>query len=103
MTHANAKSKSEKFPPPHQDGAVGYPQDASSKGPVSFGASDTSFSSGIFNMKPSGAVRSYDAAGLHKGAKTKKEDSQMASSWKFMRPFKPSTIGLSMDLLFKSK
>ncbi|XP_068318219.1 probable serine/threonine-protein kinase At1g54610 [Pyrus communis] len=25
ITHANAKSKSEKFPPPHQDGAVGYP------------------------------------------------------------------------------
>uniref|UniRef100_A0A7N0UYN3 Protein kinase domain-containing protein n=1 Tax=Kalanchoe fedtschenkoi TaxID=63787 RepID=A0A7N0UYN3_KALFE len=25
ITHANAKSKSEKFPPPHQDGALGYP------------------------------------------------------------------------------
>uniref|UniRef100_A0AA96SIB9 [RNA-polymerase]-subunit kinase n=1 Tax=Phyllostachys edulis TaxID=38705 RepID=A0AA96SIB9_PHYED len=25
ITHANAKSKSEKFPPPHQDGAVGFP------------------------------------------------------------------------------
>lgn len=24
ITHANAKSKSEKFPPPHQDGAVGF-------------------------------------------------------------------------------
>ncbi|XP_008804581.2 probable serine/threonine-protein kinase At1g54610 isoform X2 [Phoenix dactylifera] len=24
ITHANAKSKSEKFPPPHQDGALGY-------------------------------------------------------------------------------
>ncbi|KAG1365191.1 putative serine/threonine-protein kinase [Cocos nucifera] len=24
ITHANAKSKSEKFPPPHQDGAIGY-------------------------------------------------------------------------------
>lgn len=29
ITHANAKSKSEKFPPPHQDGAVGYPLGAS--------------------------------------------------------------------------
>lgn len=28
ITH-NAKSKSEKFPPPHQDGAVGYPLGAS--------------------------------------------------------------------------
>lgn len=25
ITHANAKSKSEKFPPPHQDGAIGFP------------------------------------------------------------------------------
>ncbi|KAL2464108.1 putative serine/threonine-protein kinase [Forsythia ovata] len=24
ITHANAKSKSEKFPPPHQDGGIGY-------------------------------------------------------------------------------
>lgn len=103
VTHANAKSKSEKFPPPHQDGAVGYPQDESSKGPVSFGAPDTSFNSGIFNVKPSGPTRSHDGTGLHKGTKTKKEESQMASSWKFMRPFKPSTIGLSMDLLFRSK
>ncbi|XP_058786385.1 probable serine/threonine-protein kinase At1g54610 [Vicia villosa] len=103
VTHANGKSKSEKFPPPHQDGAVGYPQDSSSKGPVSFGAPDTSFSSGIFNMKPSGSSRNHEGTGLHKGTKTKKEESQMGSSWKFMRPFKPSTIGLSMDLLFRSK
>ncbi|KAK7353792.1 hypothetical protein VNO80_19244 [Phaseolus coccineus] len=103
VTHANAKSKSEKFPPPHQDGAVGYPQDASNKGPVSFGAPDASFSSGIFNSKPSGPVRSHAGAGHHRGRKAKKEESQMASSWKFMRPFKPSTVGLSMDLLFRSK
>ncbi|VVA96523.1 unnamed protein product [Arabis nemorensis] len=25
ITHANAKSKSEKFPPPHQDGSLGFP------------------------------------------------------------------------------
>lgn len=25
ITHANAKSKSEKFPPPHQDGGIGFP------------------------------------------------------------------------------
>lgn len=25
ISHANAKSKSEKFPPPHQDGGLGYP------------------------------------------------------------------------------
>ncbi|XP_045825870.1 probable serine/threonine-protein kinase At1g54610 [Trifolium pratense] len=106
VTHANAKSKSEKFPPPHQDGAVGYPQDESNKGPASFGAPDTSFNSGIFNIKPSDPTRSQDGTGTHKGTKTKKEESQMpssSSSWKFMRPFKPSTIGHSMDLLFRSK
>ncbi|MED6213911.1 hypothetical protein PIB30_098032 [Stylosanthes scabra] len=101
VNHTNAKSKSEKFPPPHQDGAVGYPQDASSqKGPVSFGATDTttSFGSETFDSKQS----HHD--GIHRGRKTRKEDSNSsASSWKFMRPFKPSTVGLSMDLLFRSK
>lgn len=29
FTHTNAKSRSEKFPPPHQDGALGYPIDSS--------------------------------------------------------------------------
>ncbi|XVE89811.1 hypothetical protein DITRI_Ditri20bG0024400 [Diplodiscus trichospermus] len=29
ITHANAKSKSEKFPPPHQDGTLGFPLGAS--------------------------------------------------------------------------
>ncbi|CAN8269886.1 unnamed protein product [Cochlearia groenlandica] len=29
ITHANAKSKSEKFPPPHQDGLLGYPMGSS--------------------------------------------------------------------------
>lgn len=29
ITHANAKSKSEKFPPPHEDGQLGFPLGAS--------------------------------------------------------------------------
>ncbi|KAI4343570.1 hypothetical protein L6164_010904 [Bauhinia variegata] len=72
VTHANAKSKSEKFPPPHQDGGVGYPLDASHKEPVSFGASEaSSFGSAIFNSKP---VKSQAAAGAHnhRGRKTNK-------------------------------
>ncbi|KAJ7945654.1 Kinase family protein [Quillaja saponaria] len=56
VTHAKAKSKSEKFPPPHQDGAVGYP--ASHKGPVSFGAPDVSFGSATINSKSSVSVKS---------------------------------------------
>ncbi|TKY60548.1 serine/threonine-protein kinase [Spatholobus suberectus] len=102
VTHANAKSKSEKFPPPHQDGAVGYPLAASNKGAVSFGATETSSSaSTIFDSKPSGSVTSH--AARDKGRKTNKADSQMASSWKFMRALKLSTIGHSFDLLFRSK
>ncbi|CAL9207552.1 unnamed protein product [Musa hybrid cultivar] len=44
ITHANAKSKSEKFPPPHQDGAVGHQLDSSLRIDPSFGHSDASFS-----------------------------------------------------------
>lgn len=29
ISHGNAKSKSEKFPPPHEDGALGFPLGAS--------------------------------------------------------------------------
>jgi cyclin-dependent kinase 12/13 len=103
VTQANAKSKSKKFPPPHQDGAVGYPLDASRKGPVSFGAPDTSFGSSVFNSKSSGTVKSIGASGGPSRRKTIKEDLHAASSRKFIRAFKPSSIGLSMDLIFKGK
>ncbi|XP_054807878.1 probable serine/threonine-protein kinase At1g54610 [Prosopis cineraria] len=104
VTHANAKSKSEKFPPPHQDGAVGYTLDSSHKGPVSFGATGASFGSAIFNSKLSGSRNHAPSATRpHKGRKTNKADSQVASSWKFVRAFKPSSIGPSMNLLFRSK
>ncbi|WOL12292.1 putative serine/threonine-protein kinase [Canna indica] len=44
ITHANAKSKSEKFPPPHQDGALGYPLESSHYMDPVFDPSETSFS-----------------------------------------------------------
>lgn len=104
MTQANAKSKSEKFPPPHQDGAVGYPLDTSHKGPVSFGAHDASFGSSIFNSKSSGPVKSTGVTGgPSRRKRTNKEDPHIASSRKFIRGFKPSSIGLSVDLLFRAK
>uniref|UniRef100_A0A1D1XSI3 [RNA-polymerase]-subunit kinase n=1 Tax=Anthurium amnicola TaxID=1678845 RepID=A0A1D1XSI3_9ARAE len=43
ITHANAKSKSEKFPPPHQDGAVGFPLGSSHYMDPAFDPPDTSF------------------------------------------------------------
>lgn len=103
MTHENGKSKSEKFPPPHEDGAVEYPGGASNKGAVSFGRSETtSFSSIISNSISSKSVGSYGARS-YKGRKINEADSKITSSWKFMHSFKPSTVGLSFNLLFRSR
>ncbi|KAF5752227.1 putative serine/threonine-protein kinase [Tripterygium wilfordii] len=48
ITHANAKSKSEKFPPPHQDGAIGYPLGSSHHIDPVFDPPDVPFSSTNF-------------------------------------------------------
>ncbi|OVA15039.1 Protein kinase domain [Macleaya cordata] len=45
ITHANAKSKSEKFPPPHQDGALGFPLGSSHYMDPAFDPPDVPFSS----------------------------------------------------------
>ncbi|XP_043720457.1 probable serine/threonine-protein kinase At1g54610 [Telopea speciosissima] len=46
ISHANAKSKSEKFPPPHQDGALGFPLGSSHHNiDSSFDPPDVPFSS----------------------------------------------------------
>ncbi|CAI9779781.1 unnamed protein product [Fraxinus pennsylvanica] len=45
ITHANAKSKSEKFPPPHQDGGLGYPLGSSHHLDPSFDPPDVPFTS----------------------------------------------------------
>ncbi|RXH72056.1 hypothetical protein DVH24_025557 [Malus domestica] len=48
ITHANVKSKSEKFPPPHQDGTLGYPLGSSDHIVPAFDPLDVSFSSTSF-------------------------------------------------------
>lgn len=51
ITHANAKSKSEKFPPPHEDGALGYqPLGASSHIDMAFDPPEVPFSSTNFSF-----------------------------------------------------
>ncbi|KAK8338877.1 hypothetical protein V6Z12_A09G281400 [Gossypium hirsutum] len=83
MTQTNGKSRSEKFPPPHQDGAVGHSldADASLKGSItSFGANKTPFSSSVLNT-----------------TKTNK-DPRRATSRGFVHSYKPTSIGLSLDL-----
>ncbi|XP_022994370.1 probable serine/threonine-protein kinase At1g54610 [Cucurbita maxima] len=98
-TKSNAKSKSEKFPPPHQDGAVGYPpHETSQRGHSSFGAADASFSSSIFSSKS----ESIKTTGAPEGPSRRKKTNRDTSSRKFIRALKPS-IGLSMDLLFRGK
>lgn len=49
ISHANAKSKSEKFPPPHQDGAIGYPLGLSHHIDPTFDPPDVPFSSSNFS------------------------------------------------------
>ncbi|KAH7866044.1 hypothetical protein Vadar_014741 [Vaccinium darrowii] len=48
ISHANAKSKSEKFPPPHQDGALGVPLGASHHIDPAIVPADIPFSSNLF-------------------------------------------------------
>lgn len=45
ISHANAKSKSEKFPPPHQDGALGYPAGSPNHIDTTFDPPDVPYSS----------------------------------------------------------
>lgn len=51
ITHANAKSKSEKFPPPHQDGALGFPMGSSHYMDPCFDPPDVPFSSTLVYQK----------------------------------------------------
>ncbi|XP_022137493.1 probable serine/threonine-protein kinase At1g54610 [Momordica charantia] len=103
VTKANGKSKSEKFPPPHQDGAVGYPpHETSEKGHFSFGAADTSFGSSIFSSKSGSVTSSGAPGGPSRRKKADKDNPSVSSSRKLIRALKPS-IGLSMDLLFRGK
>ena len=55
ITHANAKSKSEKFPPPHQDGGLGYPLGASQHIDTSNIPPDIPYSSTSFTYSKGGA------------------------------------------------
>lgn len=118
ITQGNAKSKSEKFPPPHQDGSVGFQLDALHNGPISFGPSETSFASSIFGAKKdrdrgvpqSGPLGNPSAAAAAGGGEPfwrmkagGKEEHHMAPSRTFIRTFKPSSIGISMDLRRKGK
>ncbi|KAL8478483.1 hypothetical protein ACS0TY_030396 [Phlomoides rotata] len=78
ISDANHRSKSEKFPPPHQDGAVGH-----QNGPVSFSAADTSSTSSIFDQRSSPASRS----------KNDTEEPRRRPSRSFINALYPSSVG----------
>lgn len=91
MSDAKAKSKSDKFPPPHQDAAVGNPLDASRNGPVSFSAGDTSFAS-IFDRRSSRSLRSITPKSGTSRSRNDKEEPQRAPARSFMNALYPSSI-----------
>lgn len=51
INHANAKSKSEKFPPPHQDGGLGYTLGSSHPTDPAFDPPDVPFTSMNFSYE----------------------------------------------------
>ncbi|XP_042041742.1 probable serine/threonine-protein kinase At1g54610 isoform X1 [Salvia splendens] len=84
MSDGKGKSKSEKFPPPHQDGAVGHP--------MSF-ADDVSVTSSTFDTKS-----------LTKSASSRRKNGEVephgAPSHRFMNAFYPSSVARSMEFRF---
>ncbi|KAM0954315.1 putative protein-serine/threonine kinase CMGC-CDK-CRK7-CDK9 family [Dioscorea sansibarensis] len=60
ITHANAKCKSEKFPPPHQDGALGFPVGSSQHiDPPAFDPPDISSFSTVFPYQKGGQASTW--------------------------------------------
>lgn len=100
---SKSKSKSEKFPPPHQDGAVGHPPDASRNGPLSFGAAETSFNSSIFDPKSSRSLRNGTSKSAASRRKNNNEEPHRAAPRRFINAFYPSSIGWSMDFRFSRR
>ncbi|KAK1310918.1 putative serine/threonine-protein kinase [Acorus calamus] len=97
VVQRNAMSKSEKFPPPHQDGLVGKPSERSHNDPLSFIASDASFASSIFNQKKgSSFIFSSSLGKLSK--KTRNKLSHATTPPRAIdRILKPSSLGPAID------
>ncbi|PIA61660.1 hypothetical protein AQUCO_00300886v1 [Aquilegia coerulea] len=58
ISHANAKSKSEKFPPPHQDGALGFPLGSTQFMDPTYDPPDVPYSSTTLTY-PKGPVQNW--------------------------------------------
>lgn len=76
ITHANAKSKSEKFPPPHQDGAMGYPMGSAHPNDPAYDPPDVPFSSMNFSY-PKQPIQTWSGPLVDPtSSRRKKKDSQ---------------------------
>lgn len=96
-TQTNGKSKSEKFPPPHQDGAVGHPLEDQSKKSSVFGAKPET------TLGLSRSLKSGEGPSVRK-ISNKDGSRGSSSSRKYIWGLKPPpALGLSMDLLFRSR
>lgn len=84
ITHANAKSKSEKFPPPHQDGALGYPLASVHHIDPAFDPPDVPFSSMNFSY-PKAPIQTWsgplaDPASVGASRRKKKDSHKYKNS-----------------------
>ncbi|KAK9136983.1 hypothetical protein Sjap_007577 [Stephania japonica] len=85
ITHANAKSKSEKFPPPHQNGALGFPLGSSHYMDPIFVPPDVPFSSTTFTYEKgpmeiwSGPLIDSTAVGNPRRKKKSTDDAQVSA------------------------
>lgn len=103
LTEANAKSKSEKFPPPHQDGGVGDTIDKLHNRPVPFEGSDNSFGSLI--MDRSKSSKSFSNTAGPSERRNRREEPHMAPS-RSRRVFQTlflSSVSHSVDFGTKGK
>ncbi|CAH8383795.1 unnamed protein product [Eruca vesicaria subsp. sativa] len=100
VPQTHGKSKSEKFPPPHQDGAVGHPVEEDHHQPKKnsvFGAKhEASFGS-------SRSLKAGEGTSMRK-ISNKDGSRGTSSSRKYIWGLKPPpALGLSMDLLFRTR
>lgn len=96
MTHGKM-SKSEKFPPPHEDGAFGACLDISNNRAVSFDPTERSFDSSFIDPKLSKSKSVMEQSSMRK--KPNNAPPYMAPSRKLLYAFKPSSIGLSLGMM----
>ncbi|XP_068664634.1 probable serine/threonine-protein kinase At1g54610 [Aristolochia californica] len=98
ITHGNAKSKSQKFPPPHQDGAVGFQLQASQNGPISFNGADSSFVSSVFNTSKSSVIPASGPLGNPKAIGAPSRRMKKAKEHPHIAPSRAASSLLAVDL-----